>query len=227
MKKCILSVGVVVLIIALLLFGVFFGFNLGPISIEPLQDGISLGLDLVGGSEITYEAVVPEGITESELKQSMEAVQTMLRQRLNSMGYTEASVVLSGDPGVNVSIPNVSNPEQALQMLGSTAVIEFRDYTGRAIITGEDIESATAAYMPTGTGGVYEYIVSLKLTPAGQEKFRDGTKEVASLSDPDLRWVAIVLDEQVISSPMVSNEYADTGIVKGGHYSVGHLGILA
>ena len=88
MKKCILSIGIVVLIIALLLFGVFFGFNLGFINIEPLQDGISLGLDLVGGSEITYEAVVPEGISDSELKQSMEAVQTMLRQRLNSMGYT-------------------------------------------------------------------------------------------------------------------------------------------
>ena len=212
MKKCILSIGIVVLIIALLLFGVFFGFNLGFINIEPLQDGISLGLDLVGGSEITYEAVVPEGISDSELKQSMEAVQTMLRQRLNSMGYTEASVVLSGDRGVNVSIPNVSNPEQALQMLGSTAIIEFRDYTGKAIITGEDIESATAAYMPTGDAGVYEYIVSLKLTPEGQAKFRDGTRNVASLSDEDKRWVSIVLDEEVISSPMVSAEYASTGI---------------
>ncbi len=212
MKKCILSIGIVVLIIALLLFGVFFGFNLGFINIEPLQDGISLGLDLVGGSEITYEAVVPEGISDSELKQSMEAVQTMLRQRLNSMGYTEASVVLSGDRGVNVSIPNVSNPEQALQMLGSTAIIEFRDYTGKAIITGEDIESATAAYMPSGDGGVYEYIVSLKLTPEGQAKFRDGTRSVASLSDSEKRWVSIVLDEEVISSPMVGAEYASTGI---------------
>ena len=212
MKKCILSIGIVVLIIALLLFGVFFGFNLGVVSIEPLQDGISLGLDLVGGSEITYEAVVPEGVSDSELEQSMEAVQTMLRQRLNSMGYTEASVVLSGEKGVNVSIPNVSNPEQALQMLGSTAVIEFRDYTGKVIITGEDIESATAAYMPTGTGGVYEYSVSLKLTPEGQAKFRDGTREVAGLSDSELRWVSIVLDEEVISSPRVSTEYASTGI---------------
>ena len=125
MKKCILSVGIVVLIIALLLFGVFFGFNLGIVNIEPLRDGISLGLDLVGGSEITYEAIVPDGISDSELKQSMEAVQTMLRQRLNSMGYTEASVVLSGDRGVNVSIPNVSNPEQALQKPGGTAGLDF------------------------------------------------------------------------------------------------------
>ncbi len=212
MKKTILSIGIVVLIIAILIFGVFFGFNLGVVNIEPLRDGISLGLDLVGGSEITYEAVVPEGISESELKQSMEAVQTMLRQRLNSMGYTEASVVLSGDRGVNVSIPNVSNPEQALQMLGSTAIIEFRDYTGRAIITGEDIESATAAYRATDSTGVYEYIVSLKLTPEGQAKFRDGTREVASLSDSEKRYISIVLDEEIISSPLVSEEYAATGI---------------
>ena len=212
MKKTILSVGVVVVIIALLAFAVFYGLDLGFVEIEPLQDGVTLGLDLVGGSEITYEAVVPEGMSDSELKQAMEAVQTMLRQRLNSMGYTEGVVVLSGDRGVNVSIPNVSNPEQALQMLGTTAVIEFRDHTGKAIITGEDIESATAAYMPADETGVYEYIVSLKLKPEGQAKFREGTREVASLSDPDLRYVAIVLDDEIISSPMVSAEYASTGI---------------
>ena len=212
MKKTILSVSIVVLIIALLLFTVFFGLDLGAFRIEPLQDGITLGLDLVGGSEITYEAEVPEDMSSADLKQAMEAVQTMLRQRLNSLGYTEATVVLSGDRGVHVSIPNVSNPEQAVQMLGTTAVIEFRDYTGNVIITGEDIDSATAAYMPTGDGGVSEYIVSLKLTPAGQAKFRDGTRQVASLSNPDLRWVSIVLDDEVISSPRVSEEYASTGI---------------
>jgi len=212
MKKTILSIGVVVVIIALLVFAVFYGLNLGFVEIDPLQDGVTLGLDLVGGSEITYEAVVPEGMSDAELKQAMEAVQTMLRQRLNSMGYTEGVVVLSGDRGVNVSIPNVSNPEQALQMLGTTAVIEFRDHTGNAIITGEDIESATAAYMPADDTGVYEYIVSLKLKPEGQAKFREGTRMVASLSDPDLRYVAIVLDDEVISSPMVSAEYASTGI---------------
>ena len=108
MKKSLLSIGIVVLIIALLVFAVFFGLNLGLVEIDPLRDGISLGLDLVGGSEITYEAIVPDTMSDAELKQAMEAVQSMLRQRLNSMGYTEGVVVLSGDRGVNVSIPNVS-----------------------------------------------------------------------------------------------------------------------
>lgn len=212
MKKVILSTGAIIIIIALLLFAVFYGLNLGLIHIEALQDGITLGLDLVGGSEITYEAVVPEEMDANELRQAMESVQTMLRERLNSLGYTEATIVLSGDRSVTVSIPNVSNPEQAVQMLGTTAVISFEKYTGEAIITGEDIESATAAYMPTGTGGVYEYVVALKLTPEGHEKFREGTKEVAALTDESIRWIAIVLDQNVISAPTVKAEYADSGI---------------
>ena len=212
MKKVILRIGAVVIFIALLLFAVFYGLNLGLVHIEALQDGITLGLDLVGGSEITYEAVVPDEMDAAELRQAMDSVQTMLRERLNSLGYTEATIVLSGDRSVTVSIPNVSNPEQAVQMLGTTAVISFEKYTGEAIITGEDIESATAAYLPSGTGGVYEYVVSLKLTPEGREKFREGTKEVAALTDESIRWIAIVLDENVISAPTVKAEYASTGI---------------
>ena len=153
MKKCILTVGAVVLVIAVLLFSVFYGFNLGFLDIMPIDEGITLGLDLVGGSEIVYEALVPEDMSNEDLAKSMDAVQAMLRERLNSLGYTEANVYLSGDRGVTVEIPNVTNPEQAVQMLGSTAVIEFQDYQGNVLVSGEDIESATAAYMPVGTGG--------------------------------------------------------------------------
>lgn len=212
MKKCVLRVGTVILLLAVLLFSVFFGLDLGIFRIESLEEGITLGLDLVGGSEITYEAVVPENMDPIALKQDMESVQSMLRQRLNSLGYTEATVVLNGDRAVTVSIPNVNDPEQAVQLLGTTAVISFQNYLGETIITGEDIQSATAAYLPTGTGGVYQYCVSLQLTPAGQEKFRDGTKAVAGYSDESIRWIAVVLDEEVISAPSVSAEYAQTGI---------------
>jgi SecD/SecF fusion protein len=212
MKKCILTIAAVVLIIAILAFAVFYGLDLGPLNIDPMKDGITLGLDLVGGSEITYEALVPDGMADEDLSKSMDAVQAMLRERLNSLGYTEASVYLNGRRGVTVEIPNVSNPEQAVQMLGATAVIQFVDHENNVIIDGRDIESATAAYLPTGTGGVYEYVVTLKLTPEGHAKFRDGTKAVANLLNEDMRFVAIVLDDKVISAPTVKAEYAETGI---------------
>jgi len=212
MKNCVLRIGTVVLIIAVLFFSVLYGFDLGFMRIEALEDGITLGLDLVGGSEITYEAVVPEDMDAGELKKDMDSVQTMLRQRLNTLGYTEATVVLNGDRAVTVSIPNVSNPEQAVQMLGTTAVISFQNYMGEVIVSGEDIESATAAYLPVGTGNVSEYCVTLQLTQEGREKFREGTKTVAGYTDESIRWIAIVLDETVISMPTVSTEYAETGI---------------
>ena len=186
MKKCVLTIAAVVLVIAILAFCVFFGLDLGPLKVEPMKDGITLGLDLVGGSEITYEAVVPEGMNDEDLVRSMDAVQAMLRERLNSLGYTEASVYLNGRQGVTVEIPNVTNPEQAVQMLGATAVIQFMDVNGNVIVDGRDIESATAAYLPSGTGGVYEYVVTLKLTEEGHAKFRDGTKAVANLLNEDL-----------------------------------------
>ena len=208
MKRCIITIAAVLLVIAILAFSVFYGL----LGIDPLEDGITLGLDLVGGSEITYEAVVPADMSDEDLSKSMDAVQTMLRERLNSLGYTEASVYLNGRRGVTVDIPNVSNPEQAVQMLGATAVIQFMDYEGNVIIDGRDVESATAAYLPSGTGGVYEYVVSLKLTAEGHEKFREGTKAVANLVSEDQRYVAIVLDNSVISMPAVKTEYAENGI---------------
>ena len=79
MKKCILTIAAVVLIIAILAFAVFYGLDLGPLNIDPMKDGITLGLDLVGGSEITYEALVPEGMSDEDLSKSMDAVQAMLR----------------------------------------------------------------------------------------------------------------------------------------------------
>ena len=212
MKKCIISISAIVLIIAVLVFSVFFGLNLGPIDIDPLKDGITLGLDLVGGSEISYEAVVDDSISSAELEKSMNAVQAMLRERLNSLGYTEANVYLSGNKGVTVEIPNVTNPEQAVQLLGATAVIHFEDYSGNVILDGKDVQSATAAYLPVGTGGTYQYCVTLQLTEEGHTKFREGTKAVAALADEDMRFVAIVLDGTVISMPAVKAEYAETGI---------------
>lgn len=55
MKKSIITLVIVVLVIACLVYACFFG--LGSL-LQPTKDGVVLGLDLVGGSEITYEAVI-------------------------------------------------------------------------------------------------------------------------------------------------------------------------
>lgn len=229
MKKILLMFGIVLLVAAILLFSVFYGL----FSIPPVSDGITLGLDLVGGSEITYEAVVPQDINDEDLSRSMDSVRTMMRERLNNLGYTEANVYLSGSKRVIVEMPNVNNPEEAVQMLGTTAVVEFRDYTGEVIISGEDIESATASYQSSGTSGNYEYCVVLKLNETGRQKFKEGSARVAGYPSADNRYISIVMDDQLISSPTVSTEYAvggidtDTPIIELGNSSVDYATYLA
>ncbi|MEF9970782.1 MAG: hypothetical protein RR731_00550, partial [Oscillospiraceae bacterium] len=170
MKRTIITLTIVVLLTALLLFTALNGLSIGSFEVPSMSEGISLGLDLVGGSEIVYEAEIPEGVSADKIAEGMETAQTMLRQRLNNLGYTEANVYLSGSNSVVVEIPNVSNPEEAVQMLGTTALVQFKDFENKTILEGDDIASAKAVYGPIDDTGVSQYYVSLKLSPAGFAK---------------------------------------------------------
>ncbi len=212
MKRTVITVAALVVVLAIFIFTTFFGFTIGSLEIPPLQEGITLGLDLVGGSEITYEADVPAGMSGDEFNDGMETAVTMLRQRLNTLGYTEANVYRSGSNRIVLEIPNVDDPEEAVQMLGTTAVIEFRDYQGNVILDGKQIESATAAYGPVDNTGVSQFFVQLNLNEEGRQRFKEGTRIAAGLESSGNNYVAIVMDDDVISSPSVKSEYATTGI---------------
>ncbi|MBE6611842.1 MAG: protein translocase subunit SecD [Ruminococcaceae bacterium] len=155
------------------------------------EDAINKGLDLVGGSYIVYEADV-EGTPET-LAENMQTVLQMMRSRLDNLGYTEGNVTLSGDRRVIIEIPNISDPEQAVQLLGSTAILQFVDHEGTVVMEGGDVEYARAVYADTGRG-YPEYFISLKLTEAAVEKFADATERVAQLKNQRLNYIAITLD---------------------------------
>jgi len=212
MRRSVFTIAAVFIVIGFMVFSSFFGLNLGPIRVDSVDDGIKQGLDLVGGSEITYEAIIPENLGANELAEGMETAKTMLRQRLNNLGYTEANIYLSGNKRIVLEIPNVSDPEEAVQLLGSTAVIRFVDSDGNIILEGGDISSATAAYGQIDDTGAAKYYVKLQLNEQGASKFKEGTKAAANQANPSNRYVAITLDGNVISSPTVGTEYAATGI---------------
>lgn len=211
MKKTIFTIGLVLLVTVLLFVTALQGISIGSFKVPSVSEGISLGLDLVGGSEIVYEAEIPEGMEQADIAAGMETAQTMLRQRLNSLGFTEANVYLSGDRRIAVEIPNVEDPEQAVQMLGSTALIQFLDCNGKVILEGDDIASATAAYGPVDNTGVSRYYVSLNLSDAGYQKFREATAEIASYPN-DTNYLEISMDGESISRPYIEPSYAGVGI---------------
>lgn len=121
-------------------------------SVLDTENGIRLGLDLVGGSRIVYEAQIPDGYDMANLADDMNSVQKVIRQRLTDKGFTEATVTLTGDNRVTVEIPQITNPEEAVQTLGTTAQLLFVDADGKEWLTGEDIAKASYGYgRPTGS----------------------------------------------------------------------------
>lgn len=212
MKKSIITLLVVLAVLALFMTMAFTGLNLGFTKIDNVKDGIVLGLDLVGGSEITYEAQIPEGTSDKDTAAGMESAQAMLRQRLNALGYTEATVYLSGANRVVVEIPNVDNPEEAVQQLGTTAVVEFRDADGNVVLSGSDIKSASYQYSAVDSTGIPQDHVVLEFTTEGTQKFADATKAAAGQAAAGKKYVEIVMDDQTISRPYVDGKYAGTGI---------------
>lgn len=214
-SKSIIKFALAVLIIAILAYIAACGLTIGNFSIPKALDaekGIKRGLDLAGGSVIVFEA----DTTESVSSENMEAVQQVLRNRLDTNGYFEATVSQQGDNRVRVEIPSVTDPEEAVEILGATAQLTFRDYEGNVVLTGgEDVIGAKAVYEQIDTNGTKGYLVQLKLSKNGQKKFAEATEKIAPLTDGN-NFIAIYLDETQISSPSVSEKIdSETCVITG------------
>jgi protein-export membrane protein SecD len=80
------------------------------------------GLDLSGGVSVILTAT-GEGATESDvIDQTVE----IIRQRVDAIGAAEADVTRAGTNNILVQMPGVKNEEQAIQLIGSTAQLTFR-----------------------------------------------------------------------------------------------------
>ena len=224
MKKSIISFIAVILVIGVMAVAAIKGFTIPggfvtPVnmsaedaenatviipSIHDATNGIRRGLDLVGGSSITFEAVLPDDYDSSHLSSDMNTAQSLLRSRLTAEGYTEANVSIQGDNRLVVEIPNIKNPEDAVQMLGATAKLSFMDMTGKEWLTGSDIRQATAIYgKPSASSVVDEWYVALEFNSDAVQKFYEATTAISQMDDGQ-NLLAIVLDDQVVSAPAVS-----------------------
>lgn len=202
-SKCIAKFTIVLIIILALAYIAAFGVTVAGYSISPVLDkenGIKRGLDLAGGSIIVFEADTNDQVTEDDLN----AVEAVLRNRLDSQGYYEATVSRQNNKRVRVEIPSVLDTEEAVSVLGATAKLTFTDKDGNVILEGgSDVKSATAAYEAVDSTGKKGNVVKLVLTDSGREKFAEATAKVSTYADGE-NYISIKLDEDVISSPRVS-----------------------
>jgi protein-export membrane protein SecD len=82
-----------------------------------------LGLDLRGGTSVTFRPHNPNG--GQPTKQQMDTTIDIIRNRVNSKGVAESEVTSEGG-NIVVSIPDVKNPDDVIRAVGTTAQLQFR-----------------------------------------------------------------------------------------------------
>lgn len=216
-SKSVAKFSIAIVVILAIAYIAAFGININGYQIPSALDeenGIRRGLDLAGGSYVVFEADTEEAVSEEDLT----AVVAVLRNRLDSQGFTEATVTTQGDRRVRVEIPAVDDPDAAVEILGATAKLEFIDKDGNVVLTGgEDVKNATAAYEAMDATGKKGNIVKLTLTNEGSKKFAEATGKIANYADGE-NFIAISLDGNVISSPRVSEQINSTECIITGDF---------
>ena len=196
--KSLIKLGIVALMIVVVAFLALNGLQVGKYILKPVSSAISLGLDLRGGVSTQYIA------TDTSLEnfdQMLQSTVSALRTRLTNAGFTEANVSIQGGDRILVEIPDVDDPEEVAEIIGTPAHLEFRDPEGNVVFEGSQIESASAVYVnqeETQAG------VSFKLNSEASEAFKAATE--AFLGNA----ISIYLDDELISAPTV-NEVIPNG----------------
>lgn len=101
-----------------------------------------LGIDLKGGSQITL-TVLSDNAGEDPDASDVDSVVEVLRQRVDGLGVSEATIVRSGSERIIIELPGVQDPDDALEVLGQTAQLEVRSVIRQ--YTGADPEDASLA----------------------------------------------------------------------------------
>ena len=110
---------------------------------------IKLGLDLKGGAYVVLEAVDDEK-TEID-KDAMNRLIEVLNRRINGIGVAESVIQKAGDRRVIIELPGLQNTEDAINLIGKTALMEFKlmndDGTlGETLLTGSALKKADVSY---------------------------------------------------------------------------------
>ena len=219
--KNVISFLLVLVLIVVFAYVAAFDVKIGNIEVPSTFDkekGIKQGLDLVGGSIIVFEPDVKD--LSKVTGEEMNAAESIIRARLDSQGYSEATISRQGATGIRVEIPNIDDPQEAVKMIGTTAKLEFLDADGNVVMDGskENVSSAASKYGPVSQTGGNEYYVQLALTSKGQKAFKAATEKAVSAVGENKNYISIALDGEVQMSPTVKEVIdSDTCVITGNY----------
>ena len=177
-------------------------------SFYPLKNNLQLGLDLRGGAEVVLQAIPEEG--ETITSEDMNKLKEVMRKRVDSIGVSEPIIQLEGNDRMIVELAGVDNPDEAIELIGRTAKLEFRDPNGEVILSGSDLADAEGV-MNNSTG---EATIALTFNEEGKQKFADATTMYVGQK------ISIYLDDQLLMDPVVNEPILNGEASITGGYSL-------
>ncbi|MCA1899986.1 MAG: protein translocase subunit SecD [Chloroflexi bacterium] len=222
----------IIVIVLIVLVALWIDFSRQINVLNPLNDETlikrdltpRLGLDLQGGLQVLLEADLPADAQIDSAQ--MEIAREIVQQRTDALGVNENNIQVAGDRRIVGEFPGLEDAESVLAIIQQTGLLEFVD-TGdfspekgvtletdynqalppaegetvyHTIMTGADLK--TVAVQPNSLGT--SYVINFELSSKGADIFAQHT--AANVG----KHLTIVLDKQVISSPVI-NEAIPSG----------------
>ncbi|HHV27766.1 MAG TPA: protein translocase subunit SecD [Tissierellia bacterium] len=215
------------IIISLVFLGSYTAINgadIGKIKIPNARESVELGLDLAGGVYVVLEAQTDaQG---AELQKIMEQSKAVISERVDGLGVSEPNIVIEGNNRIRIELAGVKDVQEAIDMIGKTAQLKFVAPDGKEILTGKNVKGSEPQYQKMDSSGE-QPVVSLEFDKEGTKKFAEATKRLAPKTEPTEKIIYIVLDDQVISNPVVNAVIDDGRAVIQGDFTIDEAGRLA
>ncbi len=196
-----------------------------------LTGSAKLGLDLRGGTQIVLETRSTDRVTADA--ESTDRALEVLRGRVDALGVAEPTLARSGEKRIIIELPGLQDPREAAEVIGRTAQLTFHevlrvpepgatpakdervvdDEDGGPIVIGEallDGNGVSDAIATTPEQGIGQWVVNVDFNGDGRDGWRQLVSDACSNPEAGQR-VAILLDDEVISSPGVVPDLCAAG----------------
>ena len=173
-----------------------------------------LGLDLSGGVRIVLEAQDTVGVKATS--QAIDAAVRVIDKRVNALGVSEAIAVREGANSrrIIVELPGWEDPERAKEIIGKTALLEFKTEDGKVVVSGKNLTDAKLVFSQA-QNSLGEPQIAFTLDAQGKAAFAAATQ--ANIG----KKIIIYLDGKVLMSPTVETAITDgQGVISGGFTAV-------
>jgi preprotein translocase subunit SecD len=194
--------------------------------------GFRLGLDLAGGTALTYKADISKV---EDVDGAMSSLRDVIERRINQFGVSEPVVQVEKAGGISgrednqliVELPGVTDINQAIDLIGKTPLLEFKlavegapaqePATPGFLEQGASAPTSTAStsvqFIETGLTGellekaILEFDPNTRAATIGIQFNSRGSDLFAEVTRNNVgKVLAIFLDNEVISAPVIRDE---------------------